>query len=273
MRKRRSRSRQRARRSDMGARGFRRARRPRPRGGAAQDFQGSGREPAQLRARGRGTARAGGGSLFGSGKADGPDGRAAGRARGAREGPHREHGERPRADRTAHEPLRGDVPAALDSRLADGEANHRRDHRESTRVDRYILLLRDGSRGLRVAIADDPEGYCADLFLEDTYQGGDCMVDAALKEGRIFMNEMPGSRAVAAVPLRMHDDTVGVLVLLKLLDHKHDLTDRDRDLLELLGHTRPRRWFSLRSTPAPIASCGLSRAWCAWCGTTRVPRS
>ena len=102
-------------------------------------------------------------------------------------------------------------------------------------VDRYILLLRDGEHGLRVAIAEDPEGCAADLLDDDTYRGGDSMVDAALAEGRIFTSQMAGSRAVATVPLQMQDDTVGVLVLLKLLDHKQDLTDADRELLELLG--------------------------------------
>ena len=54
------------------------------------------------------------------------------------------------------------------------------------------------------------------------------------------------SQALAAVPLRVQNDIVGALVVLKLLDHKPILRAEDRDLLDLLSAHAASALFAAR---------------------------
>jgi len=50
-----------------------------------------------------------------------------------------------------------------------------------------------------------------------------------------YYRAQPGSGPLAVVPLRIRKETVGVLVIDKLLAHKHELTATDSQLFDLLG--------------------------------------
>ena len=80
----------------------------------------------------------------------------------------------------------------------------------------------------------------------DTYTGGDPMVDATLKDGVLRLGPTADSQALAAVPLRVQNEIVGALVLLKLLDHKPILRAEDRDLLDLLSAHAASAMFAAR---------------------------
>jgi len=67
------------------------------------------------------------------------------------------------------------------------------------------------------------------------YEGGDPLLDAALIDGGLRFGPSEQSPALAVVPLRVQDVTVGALVILKLLEHKPAFVKEDRDLLDLLG--------------------------------------
>ena len=56
----------------------------------------------------------------------------------------------------------------------------------------------------------------------------------------------PDSPVLAAVPLRVQNEIVGALVLLKLLDHKPILRAEDRDLLDLLSAHAASAMFAAR---------------------------
>jgi GAF domain-containing protein len=56
----------------------------------------------------------------------------------------------------------------------------------------------------------------------------------------------PDSQALAAVPLRVQNEIVGALVVLKLLDHKPILRAEDRDLLDLLSAHAASALFAAR---------------------------
>jgi hypothetical protein len=103
-------------------------------------------------------------------------------------------------------------------------------------AERFVLLLRsEVTRDYKVAIAEglppDPGG----LFSGNTYAGSDPMLDATLVDGALRIGPMPGSQAIATVPLVVQDAIVGALVILKLFDHRGALARLDRDLLDLLG--------------------------------------
>ena len=67
------------------------------------------------------------------------------------------------------------------------------------------------------------------------------MVDGILRLG-----PSPESSVLAAVPLRVQDEIVGALVLLKLFDHKPILRSEDRDLLDLLSAHAASALFAAR---------------------------
>lgn len=114
-------------------------------------------------------------------------------------------------------------------------------------AERFALLLReDGALECEIALGrdlgDDPSG----LYVADRYEGGDPLVDAALQDGILRMGSDPTSEVVAAVPLRVQDAIVGVLVVLKLFDHKSMLKAEDRDLLDLLAAHAASALFAAR---------------------------
>jgi len=84
------------------------------------------------------------------------------------------------------------------------------------------------------------------LYRGEMYAGGDPVVDATLADGVLRLGPTADSRALAAVPLRVQNEVVGALVLLKLLDHKPILRAEDRDLLDLLSAHAASALFAAR---------------------------
>jgi len=98
-----------------------------------------------------------------------------------------------------------------------------------------LLLRRDDGNELEIALREGaPEGGDP-LYAGSSYPGGDPMVDATLADGVLRLGPTAESRALAAVPLRVHQEIVGALVVQKLLEHKPILRAEDRDLLDLLS--------------------------------------
>lgn len=124
-----------------------------------------------------------------------------------------------------------------------------------------LLLAREGEETVcDVALS---EGVEDDARWQGVYRGGDEVIDATLADGVLRLGEpgrtavgeagggAPGAGApavgeaavgeatsgdlVAAVPLRVQQQVVGALVVLRLLDHKPILRPEDRDLLDLLS--------------------------------------
>ncbi len=114
-------------------------------------------------------------------------------------------------------------------------------------AERFVLLLRgEGTNESEVALArgldQDPSG----LYAREKYLGGDPLVDAAFEDGVLRMGPDEFSDVIAAVPLRVQDAIVGVLVVLKLFDHKTILRAEDRDLLDLLAAHAASALFAAR---------------------------
>lgn len=104
---------------------------------------------------------------------------------------------------------------------------------------RFALLLRDRD-GCRVAMSRPggmPIEEVSPMFAGGHYAGGDPLIDATLEDGvlRLASEADMISRALAAVPLNMGQETSGALVILDLLEQKRSLTADDRDLLDLLA--------------------------------------
>ena len=114
-------------------------------------------------------------------------------------------------------------------------------------ADRYALLVRRlESQDCEVALARKTVGIAGDRFAGERYRGGDPMVDAALKDGRLRTGPEDGSEAVAVVPLNVKGAVVGALVILRLLDHKPSLTVEDRELLDLIAAHAASALFAAR---------------------------
>ena len=110
-------------------------------------------------------------------------------------------------------------------------------------AERFVLLLRkEGTHECEVALARGLEQDPSGLYAREKYLGGDPLVDAALEDGVLRMV----SDVIAAVPLRVQDAIVGVLVVLKLFDHKSILRAEDRDLLDLLAAHAASALFAAR---------------------------
>jgi hypothetical protein len=114
-------------------------------------------------------------------------------------------------------------------------------------AERFVLLLRDeGSSPCQVALSEAVSAEQTPLFAGATYAGGDPLVDAALVDGALRLGPLAGSSAVVAVPLKIQDEVVGALVVLKLFDHKPGLRPDDRDLLDLLSANAASALFAAR---------------------------
>ena len=61
------------------------------------------------------------------------------------------------------------------------------------------------------------------------------MADATLVDGSLKLGPFADSTALAVVPLKFQQEVLGVLVLLKLFDHRPPLRADDRELLDLLS--------------------------------------
>ncbi|MEM9292521.1 MAG: GAF domain-containing protein [Acidobacteriota bacterium] len=116
-------------------------------------------------------------------------------------------------------------------------------------AEQFILLLRrEGvtSTECEVALVEGGDDVGGGLYADGRYVGGDAMVDATLDDGVLRIGPEKGSSALAAVPLRVQDEIVGALVLLKLFDHKPVLRAEDRDLLDLLSAHAASALFAAR---------------------------
>lgn len=115
-------------------------------------------------------------------------------------------------------------------------------------ADQFVLLLRrDEGEGYEIALREGSyDGGVVSFYDGDSYKGGDPMVDLTLKDGVLRLGPTAESQALAAVPLRVQNDIVGALVVLKLLDHKPILRAEDRDLLDLLSAHAASAMFAAR---------------------------
>ena len=114
-------------------------------------------------------------------------------------------------------------------------------------AQQFILLLRkDDAEDYEIALIEGMYDGGQSPYDGESYSGGDSMVDATLKDGVLRLGPTAESQALAAVPLRVQNDIVGALVLLKLLDHKPILRAEDRDLLDLLSAHAASAMFAAR---------------------------
>lgn len=103
----------------------------------------------------------------------------------------------------------------------------------------FVLLLKDeqGS-ACQVALIEGGRDVVGEPYASGVYTGGDPMVDATLADGVLRLagpgSERPGA-PLGVVPLRVEDETVGALVVLKLFDHCHAPLSNDREILDLLA--------------------------------------
>jgi GAF domain-containing protein len=122
-------------------------------------------------------------------------------------------------------------------------------------AEQFVLLLRkDDAPGCDIALLGGTGGNAKGanasevngLYSGEIYAGGDPVVDATLDDGVLRLGPTADSKALAAVPLRVQNEVVGALVLLKLLDHKPILRAEDRDLLDLLSAHAASALFAAR---------------------------
>jgi uncharacterized coiled-coil protein SlyX len=112
----------------------------------------------------------------------------------------------------------------------------------------FVLLLRrdEEGEGYEIALLEGMYDGVLPLYDGESYRGGDPMVDQTLRDGVLRLGPTGESQALAAVPLRVQNDIVGALVVLKLLDHKPILRAEDRDLLDLLSAHAASAMFAAR---------------------------
>ena len=112
-------------------------------------------------------------------------------------------------------------------------------------AERFALLLRrEEEEGCEIALKEGIEE--GSPYAGDSYSGGDPVVDQTLADGVLRLGPGSGSEIVAAVPLRVQNEIVGALLVLKLLDHKPILRAEDRDLLDLLSAHAASALFAAR---------------------------
>jgi GAF domain len=100
-----------------------------------------------------------------------------------------------------------------------------------------------GARRCHLLLADDDVAgeYDVEVLAGTTaaplprYAGGDPLIDAGLADGGVRIGPVPGSTAVAVVPLAIQGRSIGAVVVLELLPQKAGLHLQDRELLDLLA--------------------------------------
>jgi hypothetical protein len=114
-------------------------------------------------------------------------------------------------------------------------------------AEQFILLLRkDDAADYEIALLEGMFDGPLAPYDGESYVGGDPMVDKTLNDGVLRLGPTAESPVLAAVPLRVQNEIVGALVLLKLLDHKPILRAEDRDLLDLLSAHAASAMFAAR---------------------------
>jgi hypothetical protein len=114
-------------------------------------------------------------------------------------------------------------------------------------AESFVLLLRkEGAAEHEIVHAQGVKRESASLYAGPSYAGGDPAADRALSEGVLVIGPYGGSETITAVPLRIQDEIVGALVVLKLLEHKPSLRPDDRDLLDLLSAHAASALFAAR---------------------------
>jgi nitrate/nitrite-specific signal transduction histidine kinase len=114
-------------------------------------------------------------------------------------------------------------------------------------AERFALVLRkEGLEECEIAFAQGITPEVAPLFAGESYIGGDWLVDASLGDGVLRLGPVEGSDALISVPLKIQEEIVGALVVLKLFDHKATLRPDDRDLLDLLSAHAASALFAAR---------------------------
>jgi GAF domain-containing protein len=114
-------------------------------------------------------------------------------------------------------------------------------------AERFALLLRkDGAEACEVSLGEGIDAESAPLYAAELYPGGDALVDATLADGVLRFGPVDGSSTLAVVPLKIQDQVVGALAILKLLPHKPRLRPEDRDLLDLLSAHAASALFAAR---------------------------
>lgn len=114
-------------------------------------------------------------------------------------------------------------------------------------AEQFVLVLRrDEGDDCEIALRQGMRDVQPPLYGGESYAGGDPMVDATLADGVLRLGPTADSPVLAAVPLRVQEEIVGALVLLKLLDHKPILRAEDRDLLDLLSAHAASALFAAR---------------------------
>ena len=109
-----------------------------------------------------------------------------------------------------------------------------------------LLLLKDDGNEFEIAFSQGTSADGTPGFGGPVYSGGDPLCDAALRDGALKLGPTAASNTVAAVPLKIQDQIVGALVVLKLFDHKPVLRPDDRDLLDLLSAHAASALFAAR---------------------------
>jgi GAF domain-containing protein len=109
-----------------------------------------------------------------------------------------------------------------------------------------LLLLKEEGKDYEIAFSQGTSDELTPGFAGDTYSGGDTLADDALKLGSLKLGPTAQSKTIAAVPLKIQDQIVGALVVLKLFDHKPVLRADDRDLLDLLSAHAASALFAAR---------------------------
>ncbi|HUJ29515.1 MAG TPA: GAF domain-containing protein [Myxococcales bacterium] len=99
--------------------------------------------------------------------------------------------------------------------------------------DFALLFWKADGSGCEIALApglmEDP------LYGARVYYGGDAAVDATLSDGVMRLGPIDGSTALVVVPLTVQAQTLGALVVTRLLGHRPPLGNEDREVLDLLA--------------------------------------
>lgn len=109
-----------------------------------------------------------------------------------------------------------------------------------------LLLRRDEGEAYEVALSRRLPPPLDALCADGSYRGGEPMLDATLRDGVLRLGPSDASQCVAAVPLTVQEQVVGVLAVLELLPHKPALEASDRDILDLLAAHAASALFAAR---------------------------